>query len=62
MYTIKHALYFSYNFLQNWFVNQDFLAMTLFQGRIIQVKGTFQNTIVATIESDIKNPIAADLE
>ena len=34
------------------FVNQDFLAMTLFQAGIIQVKGTFQNTIVATLNSD----------
>ena len=32
-----------------WFVNQDFLAMTFFQGGIIQVKGTFQNTIVAAL-------------
>ena len=42
MYTIKHAQYFSYNFVQNWLVNQDFLAMTLFQGGIIQVKGTLK--------------------
>ena len=49
MYTIKHAQEFSNNFVQNWFVNQDYLSMILFQGRVIQVKGTFQNTIVATL-------------
>ena len=49
MYTIKYAWEFSYKFVQNWFVNQDYLSMTLFQGGIIQVKGTFQSTIVATL-------------
>ena len=49
MYTIKHAQEFSYNFVQNLLVNQDYLSMTLFQGGIIQVKGTFQNTIMAAL-------------
>ena len=39
----------SHNFVQNWFVNKDFLVMTLFKGGIIQVKGTFQNMIAATL-------------
>ena len=46
---MKPAQEFSYNFIQNWFVNKDYLSMTLFQGGIIQVKDTFQNTIVATL-------------
>ena len=49
MFTIKHAQEFSYNFVQDWFVNQDYHSMTLFQGGIIQVKDTFQNTIVPTL-------------
>ena len=49
MYTIKHAQEFSYNFVQNWFVTHNYIYMSLFHGGIIQVKGTFQNTIVAAL-------------
>ena len=46
MYIIKHAQEFSYNFVQNWFVNQDLLTMTLFQGET----DTFQNMIVTILK------------
>ena len=45
-YSYFDSIWFSYNFVHNWFVNKDYPSMSLFQGGIIQVKGTFQNTIV----------------
>ena len=46
-YIHKHAQGFSYNFVQNWLVYQDFLAM-ISERNNTTVKGSFQNTIVAT--------------
>ena len=63
-YTIKHAQEFSYNFVQNWFVNQDYLLHNFLSGRYNTRERHFPKydcgSLECQIESDIKNDAFRD--